>query len=109
MSLTFFFLFFFSFRIGIDETIELIRANGGTCVGYKVDISKKEEVYKAADDIRRDVGDVSIQTIYTNSLLILFVIIMWSEIYVIRKSGTIRFSLIIRETKKKKPKTHIFR
>lgn len=38
----------------------MIRANGGTCVGYKVDISKKEEVYKAADAIRRDVGDVSI-------------------------------------------------
>lgn len=50
--------FFFS---GIDETVEMIRANGGTCVGYKVDISKKEEVYKAADAIRRDVGDVSIQ------------------------------------------------
>lgn len=38
----------------------MIRANGGTCVGYKVDISKKEEVYKAADAIRRDVGDVSV-------------------------------------------------
>lgn len=45
--------------LGIDETVELVRANGGTCVGYKVDISKKEEVYKAADAIRRDVGDVS--------------------------------------------------
>lgn len=44
---------------GIDETVEMIRANGGTAVGYKVDISKKEEVYKAADAIRRDVGDVS--------------------------------------------------
>lgn len=57
-SLTHFFLLLF--WIGIDETIELIRTNGGTCVGYKVDISKKEEVYKAADAIRRDVGDVSI-------------------------------------------------
>lgn len=37
----------------------MIRANGGTAVGYKVDISKKEEVYKAADALRRDVGDVS--------------------------------------------------
>lgn len=46
--------------LGIDETVEMIRANGGTCVGYKVDISKKEEVYKAADAIRRDVGDVSV-------------------------------------------------
>lgn len=53
----FFSLFLFA---GIDETVEMIRANGGTCVGYKVDISKKEEVYKAADAIRRDVGDVSV-------------------------------------------------
>lgn len=55
------FLYFWSFStLGIDETVEMIRANGGTCVGYKVDISKKEEVYKAADAIRRDVGDVSV-------------------------------------------------
>lgn len=59
------FLFLLLFWIGIDETIELIRENGGTCVGYKVDISKKEEVYVAADAIRRDVGDVSIQAVYT--------------------------------------------
>lgn len=60
-----FFLLSLLFWLGIDETIELIRANGGTCVGYKVDISKKEEVYKAADAIRRDVGDVSIHAVYT--------------------------------------------
>jgi hypothetical protein len=34
---------------------------GGFCKGYKIDISKKEEVYKAADEIRMSVGDVSIQ------------------------------------------------
>lgn len=44
---------------GIDETVELVRANGGTCVGYIVDISKKEDVYKSADIIRRDIGHVS--------------------------------------------------
>lgn len=49
----------------------MIRANGGTAVGYKVDISKKEEVYKAADALRRDVGDVS-----TNSFLFLFINIL---------------------------------
>lgn len=70
-SLTF--LFLLLFWIGIDETIELIRANGGTCVGYKVDISKKEEVYKAADAIRRDAGDVSIQALYTNYFIIMHV------------------------------------
>lgn len=45
---------------GIDETIELLRANGGTCIGYKVDISKKEEVYKAANAIRRDAGNITL-------------------------------------------------
>lgn len=44
---------------GIDETVELVRAIGGTCVGYIVDISKKEDVYKAADTIRRNIGHVS--------------------------------------------------
>lgn len=50
----------FIWNAGIDETVGQIRATGGSCVGYKVDISKKEEVYKAADAIRRDAGDVSI-------------------------------------------------
>lgn len=44
---------------GIDDTIREVRAIGGTCTGYIVDISKKEEVYAAADIIRRDVGNVS--------------------------------------------------
>lgn len=44
---------------GIDETVEMVRAEGGTCIGYRVDISKKEEVYKAADVIRAEMGDVS--------------------------------------------------
>lgn len=45
---------------GIDETVELLRANGGKCIGYRVDISKKEEVYAAANSIRSDVGDVTL-------------------------------------------------
>ncbi|XP_030239103.1 epidermal retinol dehydrogenase 2, partial [Drosophila navojoa] len=46
---------------GIAETIQIVEAAGGYCKGYVVDISKKEEVYKAADVIRAEVGDVSIQ------------------------------------------------
>lgn len=46
-------------QTGIDETVELLRAHGGTCIGYKVDISKKEEVYTAANAIRRDAGDIT--------------------------------------------------
>lgn len=62
-SIKLIFFIHFSFLLlfaGIDETVEQVRAAGGSCVGYKVDISKKEEVYKAADAIRRDAGDVSI-------------------------------------------------
>jgi hypothetical protein len=46
---------------GIDETVKIVESMGGFCKGYKIDISKKEEVYKAADEIRMSVGDVSIQ------------------------------------------------
>lgn len=56
---------YFLLFAGIDETVEQVRAAGGSCVGYKVDISKKEEVYKAADAIRRDAGDVSIFFCFT--------------------------------------------
>lgn len=31
----------------------------GWCRGYIVDVSKREEVYKAAEDIKANVGDVS--------------------------------------------------
>lgn len=44
---------------GIDETVDQVKAVGGKCTGYKVDISKKEDVYKAAEQIREDEGDVS--------------------------------------------------
>jgi len=49
---------------GIAETVEIVEEAGGYCKGYVVDISKKEEVYKAADVIREEVGDVSTQRIY---------------------------------------------
>ncbi|XP_022224449.2 estradiol 17-beta-dehydrogenase 11 [Drosophila obscura] len=45
---------------GIAETIEIVEEAGGYCKGYVVDISKKEEVYKAADVIREEVGDITL-------------------------------------------------
>lgn len=54
---TFFFIFSFP---GLEETKKMIQSMGGKCHGYKVDISNKEEVYRAADTIRREIGDVSI-------------------------------------------------
>lgn len=32
---------------------------GGYCKGYVVDISKKDDVYAAAEEIRNRIGDVS--------------------------------------------------
>ncbi|KAH8328488.1 hypothetical protein KR067_010186 [Drosophila pandora] len=45
---------------GIAETVEIVQEAGGYCKGYVVDISKKEDVYKAADVIREEVGDVTL-------------------------------------------------
>ena len=45
--------------LGIRQTIKMVEAEGGKCKGYVVDISKKEEVYKAAEIVKREVGDVS--------------------------------------------------
>lgn len=47
-------------QLGINATIKMIRNNGGNCFGYNVDISKREEIYKAADAIRSDFGDITI-------------------------------------------------
>lgn len=49
----------FNIFLGIDETVAQVKALGAKCSGYKVDIAKKEEVYKAAEAIRENEGDVS--------------------------------------------------
>ncbi|XP_055711107.1 estradiol 17-beta-dehydrogenase 11 isoform X2 [Phlebotomus papatasi] len=45
---------------GLDETTKLVQSIGGYCKSYVVDISKREEVYKAADQMRNEIGDVTI-------------------------------------------------
>lgn len=50
---------FFLYLKGIDETVKQVKSLGGRCNGYVVDISKKEEVYKAAEVIRKEIGNVS--------------------------------------------------
>ncbi|XP_058986281.1 estradiol 17-beta-dehydrogenase 11-like [Musca domestica] len=45
---------------GIDETVKMVQEAGGYCKGYVVDISRKEEVYKAAEVLRHEVGDISL-------------------------------------------------
>ena len=44
---------------GLDESVKIIESMNGWCRGYIVDVSKREEVYKAAEDIKANVGDVS--------------------------------------------------
>lgn len=45
---------------GINETVKMVQSMGGICKGYNVDISKKEQVYKAADVVRNELGDVTL-------------------------------------------------
>uniref|UniRef100_A0A1A9WZU0 Uncharacterized protein n=1 Tax=Glossina brevipalpis TaxID=37001 RepID=A0A1A9WZU0_9MUSC len=47
-------------KTGINKTVEMLNDLGGYCKGYVVDISKREEVYKAAEEVQRDVGDISV-------------------------------------------------
>jgi len=44
---------------GIDESVKILESMGGWCRGQLVDISKREEVYKAAAEIKNNFGDVS--------------------------------------------------
>lgn len=54
------------YAAGLDETTKLVQSIGGYCKSYVVDISKREEVYKAADQMRNEIGDVS----FSNSTII---------------------------------------
>ncbi|XP_055541727.1 estradiol 17-beta-dehydrogenase 11 [Wyeomyia smithii] len=45
---------------GIDETVKIVQSLGGFCKGYIVDISNREEVYKCADKVREEIGEVSL-------------------------------------------------
>lgn len=46
---------------GLNESVKILESMGGWCRGQIVDISKREEVYKAAADIKSNYGDVSIR------------------------------------------------
>lgn len=60
----------------------------GWCRGYIVDVSKREEVYKAAEDIKTNVGDVSthvlklsIQFKYQREIQLMVVRLKTTKIY----------------------------
>ena len=64
------YIFLLIFFPGIDETVSIVKSMGGYCKGYKVDISKKDEVYRYADEIRNNIGDVRNVKIYSIDVLI---------------------------------------
>lgn len=47
-------------KAGCDETVKDIRAGGGKCHGYIVDVSKREQIYEAAEKVKTEVGKVDI-------------------------------------------------
>ncbi|XP_011497529.1 PREDICTED: short-chain dehydrogenase/reductase family 16C member 6-like [Ceratosolen solmsi marchali] len=45
---------------GLNETVKMIQAMGGTCYGYVCDLCNREDVYKQASRLTKEVGRVSI-------------------------------------------------
>nr|XP_050860194.1 estradiol 17-beta-dehydrogenase 11-like isoform X2 [Vespula vulgaris] len=45
---------------GIDETVKLIKAAGGTCYGYICDVRNREDIYKTAKLVQAEVGQINI-------------------------------------------------
>ncbi|XP_029168837.1 epidermal retinol dehydrogenase 2-like [Nylanderia fulva] len=47
-------------KSGIEETVKLVQAIGGTCYGYVCDLCDREDVYKKAKIINDEIGKVTI-------------------------------------------------
>ncbi|VDK72862.1 unnamed protein product, partial [Anisakis simplex] len=45
---------------GVEETAKMCREFGAECYAYVVDVSNREMVYKTADLVKKEVGDVEI-------------------------------------------------
>nr|XP_022916264.1 estradiol 17-beta-dehydrogenase 11-like [Onthophagus taurus]XP_022916265.1 estradiol 17-beta-dehydrogenase 11-like [Onthophagus taurus] len=45
---------------GIKETVKMVQGDGGKAYGYKCDLTNREDVYKVAEKIFVDVGEVTI-------------------------------------------------
>ena len=44
---------------GLKETVDMVKAAGGTCYGYVCDLCDSEDVYKKAAIVSKEVGKVS--------------------------------------------------
>ena len=47
-------------KAGMEETVKLVQAAGGTCYGYVCDLCDREDVYKKAALVKEEVGKVTI-------------------------------------------------
>jgi len=45
---------------GIEETVKLVQAAGGTCYGYVCDLCDRADIYKKAKILREEIGKVTI-------------------------------------------------
>lgn len=46
--------------VGMEETVQKIREDGGKCWSYYCDITNREEVYRVAKTVQIEVGSVSV-------------------------------------------------
>ncbi|XP_043593345.1 estradiol 17-beta-dehydrogenase 11-like [Bombus pyrosoma] len=47
-------------KAGIEETVKLVKSAGGICYGYVCDLCDREDIYKKAEQVRKEVGKVTI-------------------------------------------------
>lgn len=45
---------------GLEDTVKLVKGIGGKCFGYVVDISNREDVYRVAKKVEKEVGAVNL-------------------------------------------------
>ncbi|CAG9788779.1 unnamed protein product [Diatraea saccharalis] len=45
---------------GLEDTVKLVKGIGGKCTGYVVDLAKKEDIYRVAKQVDREVGKVNL-------------------------------------------------
>ena len=43
---------------GIEETVKLVKSSGGICYGYVCDLCNREDIYRKAAQVRKEVGKV---------------------------------------------------
>lgn len=46
------------FVSGIEETVKLVKSSGGICYGYVCDLCNREDIYRKAAQVRKEVGKV---------------------------------------------------